>query len=249
VTEPTLRLTILGSSGSFAGPGTACSGYLVQSSTTTLWIDCGPGTLANLQHHVELSEVDAMVVTHQHPDHCAELPVVFNAARFYLGIEHLPVHTTAGVRDLTDQQVENGDASHIFDWRIHADGDQFEVGDLIVTVSRTDHPVETLAVRIDCDGASLVYTSDTGPGWNIGALGLEPDVILGEGTVLEHQEDRGIPHLSARQLGQQAADIGARRLILTHVPPTGDPLANQAEAAIAFGQPVELAADGSIFVI
>ena len=61
-----LSLTVLGCSGTYAAPGGACSGYLVRSSTTTVLVDCGPGTLANLQQHVSLLDLDAVVVTHEH---------------------------------------------------------------------------------------------------------------------------------------------------------------------------------------
>src|SRR4051794_5409200 len=98
-----LRLHVLGCDGTYAGPGGACSGYLVQSGTQRLWLDAGPGTLARLQQHVALTDVDALVVTHEHPDHCGELPVLRNALRFVLGVAGLPVLTTAGTRRLVEQ--------------------------------------------------------------------------------------------------------------------------------------------------
>jgi ribonuclease BN (tRNA processing enzyme) len=244
-----LRLTILGCDGSFAGPDGACSGYLVRSATTSVWIDCGPGTFANLQRHIELADLDALIVSHQHPDHCAELPIIFNAGLYYVDMDRVPVHTTAGVQALTDPQVGLGSAVALFDWVIHGDGDTFEIGDMTVTFSLTDHPVETYAMRIDCGDSSLVYTADTGPGWHPNELGPKPDVILGEGTMLAGSEDMGIPHLSARQLGERAREVGAGRVVLTHVPPSGEPEANQAEATEAFGRQVELATTGSTFLI
>jgi ribonuclease BN (tRNA processing enzyme) len=244
-----LRLTILGCDGSYAGPDGACSGYLIRSATTTVWIDCGPGTLANVQRHIELADLDALIVSHQHPDHCAELPIIYNAGRYYVGMDPLPVHTTAGVQALTDPQVGLGSAAELFEWVIHSDGDTFEVGDMTITFSLTDHPVETYAMRIESGGSSLVYTADTGPGWHPAELGSTPDMILGEGTILAASENSGIPHLSARQLGERAREVGAGRVVLTHVPPSGDPEANQAEATEAFGRQVELATTGSTFLI
>ncbi|MBN2622032.1 MAG: MBL fold metallo-hydrolase, partial [Acidimicrobiales bacterium] len=82
-----LTVTVLGSSGTYAGPGEACSGYLVRSPGATVVVDLGSGTLANLQHHVELGAVDAVVLTHEHPDHWLDLPLLRNALRYVLGIE------------------------------------------------------------------------------------------------------------------------------------------------------------------
>ena len=70
-----LSITVLGCSGTYAGPGGACSGYLVRSNDTSVWVDTGPGSLANLQQHIDLASLDAIVVSHSHPDHWGELGV------------------------------------------------------------------------------------------------------------------------------------------------------------------------------
>ena len=62
-----LSITVLGCSGTYAGPGGACSGYLVRSNDTSVWLDTGPGSLANLQQHVDLTSLDAIVVSHEPP--------------------------------------------------------------------------------------------------------------------------------------------------------------------------------------
>ena len=89
-----LRLSVLGCDGTYAGPGGACSGYLVSSPTTHVWIDAGPGTLSRLQRHLALTDLDAVVISHEHPDHSGELPVLRNALRFMFGVSGLPVLTT-----------------------------------------------------------------------------------------------------------------------------------------------------------
>ncbi|HAQ42989.1 MAG TPA: MBL fold metallo-hydrolase, partial [Acidimicrobiaceae bacterium] len=105
-----LSLTVLGCSGSFAAAGQACSGYLVQAADTKIWVDCGPGTLGNLQHHIALSEVDAIVVSHHHPDHCAELPVVYNAYKYFTEVARVRVIATKGVKRVTDAFQPDGDS-------------------------------------------------------------------------------------------------------------------------------------------
>ena len=86
-----MRLTVLGSSGTFAGPDDACSGYLVEHDGFRLLMDAGPGTLSNLQQHVPLDRLDAVLLSHAHPDHWTELPTPCNAFRFVLGRDDLPV--------------------------------------------------------------------------------------------------------------------------------------------------------------
>ena len=54
-----LTVTVLGSTGSYPSAEGACSGYLVRSSSATIWLDAGSGSLANLQRHVPVAEVIA----------------------------------------------------------------------------------------------------------------------------------------------------------------------------------------------
>ncbi|HNH96176.1 MAG TPA: MBL fold metallo-hydrolase, partial [Microthrixaceae bacterium] len=69
-----LAVTVLGCGGTFAGAGNACSGYLVRGGGTAVLLDCGPGVLSSLQHHLEPTELDAVVVSHSHPDHWGDVP-------------------------------------------------------------------------------------------------------------------------------------------------------------------------------
>ena len=240
---------MLGCSGSYGSPDEACSGYLVQSASTNIWIDCGPGTLGALQRHVQLADLDAIVVSHQHPDHCAELPVVYNAAKYYEGLTTIPVICTEGVRTVTDAFHPMNDSSDLFAWEIVSDSSRARVGDIDIVFSRTDHPVETLAMRFEHAGKAIVYTSDTGPGWSLAALGPDPDLVVGEGTLLETDFTEGVPHITCSDLGRDAASVGAGHLVVTHVPPGGDPDVHRAEAARSFGGPVSAAHGGACYTV
>jgi len=130
-----LSVTVLGCSGTFAGPDAACSGYLLRSATTTVVVDLGAGTLANLQRHVDLADVDALVLTHEHPDHWLDLPILRNALRYLLGIEGLAVHGPAGV--LTAARTLIGEVAPTFVLSRIAAGDTLTVGDITFGFSRT----------------------------------------------------------------------------------------------------------------
>jgi ribonuclease BN (tRNA processing enzyme) len=241
-----LTVTVLGCSGSYAGPGpgpgAACSGYLVRGAGTTLWVDAGPGTLANLQRHVHLHDVDAVVVSHEHPDHCRDLEGYYVACRYVVPRPSVPVYAPASVRDrlyYRDPPLE---------WHVVADGDRVRVGGLDLAFSRTDHPVETLAVRVDGGGRSLGYSADTGPGWSFSALGAGIDLALCEASYLRDSEGEAF-HMSARQAGQTAREAGVGRLVLTHLLPVVDPARSRAEGSEAFGAEVEMAATGAEYAL
>ncbi|MGH9213982.1 MAG: MBL fold metallo-hydrolase [Acidimicrobiales bacterium] len=245
-TDLALTLTVLGCAGSYAGPGNACSGYLVRSEGATTVVDLGPGTLANLQLHVAIADVDAVVFTHHHPDHWLDLPILRNAMRYYLGVEGLPVYGTADA--LEQARVVIGDLEPTLRWTVIDPSARVTVGDQRLSFSLTDHPVETLATRVEAGGRTLVYSADTGSGWRPGDQVSGVDLLLCEATIPAAFEDRA-PHLSARQAGALAREWGVGRLVVTHVAPGVDPEDQREAAAAAFGGPVDLASVNATFAV
>ncbi len=234
-----LNVTILGSSGTYAGPEGACSGFLVRSPGATVMMDAGPGTLANLQRHVQPTDLDAVVLSHSHPDHWLELPVLRNALKYVLSKVGLDVFATAETLELA-QELTGSRFESTFRPHVISDGAEFTVADQRWRCSRTDHPVETMGLRVDAGGRSLGYTADTGPGWSLAELG-PVDLGLSEATFLHDGPERNPVHLSAHQAGEMARAAGVRHLVITHVLPTGSVEASAAEAADAYGAPVDVA--------
>lgn len=241
-----LTLTVLGCSGTYAEAGGACSGYLVRSGRTALIVDLGSGTLANLQRHVGITDVDALVLSHEHPDHWLDVPLLRNAMRYVLDLADLPVYGTAGTARLAGELIS--EMAPTLQWTVVDASSDVEVGDLRVRFGRTDHPVETLAVRVDGAGRSLLYSADTGSRWDPTGLGAGVDALVCEASLPPEEEDR-FEHLSGRQAGAYAAALGVGRLVLTHLAPGVDPDAQLREAAGAYGGPIDLAAPGALYAI
>jgi ribonuclease BN (tRNA processing enzyme) len=240
----TLSVTVLGCSGTYAGPDGACSGYLLRTDQASVVVDLGAGTLANLQRHVPVADIDAVVLTHEHPDHWLDVPILRNAMRYVLGLSGLPVYGTAGV--LAEAARLIGDVDPTLAFQTITAATTVEVGDLRLRFSRTDHPVETLAVRADGGGRSLLYSADTGPGWDPSGVGDGVDLFVCESTFRPDEE--GEVHLSARQAGALAARIGTGRLLVTHVAPTLDEFDQARAAGTSFDGPIEAAVANATFV-
>lgn len=241
-----LSVTVLGCAGSYAGPGNACSGYLVRSPEATVVVDLGSGTLANLQRHVSLDQLDALVVTHEHPDHWVDLPIFRNALKYYVGVEGLAVYGTDGVH--RDAQGLIGRLEPTLRWTTLDAGSSVQIGDQRLRFSRTDHPVETLAVRVEAAGRTLAYTADTGSGWEPGDFLTGVDLLVCEATMPEEHQGRA-QHLTGPQAGGLAQAAGVGKLVLTHVAPGVDPTTQHRGAATAFTGTIELAEVGASFVV
>ena len=236
-----MELTVLGVCGSYGAPaGQACSGYLLRVGGAAIWLDCGNGTFPNLQRHLAVEDLSAVVITHQHPDHCVDLYGLHVMLAYGLGRQGMPVYGPLGLERHLGTLV-NGDWGGTFAWNGLADGDAVTIGGAALRFSRTDHPPPTLAVEVTAGGRRLVYTADTGPGWSVDAFAPQADLVLSEATF--QRDGEGKPgHLSARQAGEAARAAGARHLVLTHLWPGLDPAASAVEGSEAFGQEATLAA-------
>jgi ribonuclease BN (tRNA processing enzyme) len=238
-----LSLTVLGCDGSYPGPRGACSGYLVRGGGVSVWVDAGSGTLANLQRHVDIRQLDAVVLSHEHPDHWTDIEGFAVARTYVIGGGAVPVFAPGGLRPRL-----YFDPPDVYDWREVADGDRIGVGDLSLSFCRTDHGPETLAVRIDGDGKSVGYSADSGPAWSLEALGPGLDLALCEATYLRENEGRA-QHMSARQAGTSGREAGVSRLVLTHRWPTVKAEATREEGSTAFGSELELARPGAEYLL
>jgi ribonuclease BN (tRNA processing enzyme) len=221
-------LTIFGGSG--ASPAPACSGYLVEERGFRLLIDPGYATVPALPAP---AEVDAVLVSHGHPDHCADLNPLLRARA--LGDEPppaLPVHSLPHALDavlaLDGDMLAGSYVTHDF-----AAGATFDIGPFTVDTWALPHFVPNAGLRLTAGGRTLAYTGDTGPSADIVTLARDADVLLAEATCPEHlRSARDARFLStARQAGQYASAAGVGRLVLTHLWPGTDPAAAITAAA------------------
>lgn len=242
-----LRITVLGCSGTYSSGESSCSAYLVQTDTTSVLLDAGPGGSIELQRQIALADLDAIVVSHEHADHWTELPTLHHAFRYGIGRAHVPTFGTAGTRALLEAILPKA-LEESFEWTTIDATSTLAIGDQHWTFSATDHPVETLAVRVEAGGRSLAYSADTGPDWSPAEFGAPVDLIVYETTLPVSLEDSEIPHVSGRQAGDRAAAAGIGTLVITHVPPGENVTERKAAAEAAFGRAVEVAVPGRRFV-
>jgi ribonuclease BN (tRNA processing enzyme) len=240
-----VRLTVIGCSGSFPGPDSPASCYLVESGGFRLLLDLGNGALGVLQRHA-----DAVCLSHLHADHCLDMCSYWVARTYSPGgaRPRIPVYGPAGTARRMAQAYgldEHPGMTDAFDFHTLTPGTR-QIGPLRVTVATMNHPVETFGFRIEQGGRVIAYSADTGPTPALGKLARGADLLLCEASFLDEPGLPGDLHLTARQAGECAAAAGVGQLVLTHLVPWNDPEQSRSEAAAAYRGPLSLAASGRV---
>jgi ribonuclease BN (tRNA processing enzyme) len=258
-----VRLTVVGCAGSFPAPDSPASCYLVeaddaQGRTWRVVLDLGSGALGPLQRYARLDALDAVVLSHLHPDHFMDTCGLYVTRRYAPGGPvpgALPLYGPTGTaaRICQSYGADPADLAATFDVRELADGRPVTLGPLTLTPYRVEHPVEAYGLRMEARAGPrtdvLAYTGDTDTCDGLLQLAKGADLLLAEASFQEGRDEvRGV-HLTGLRAGQAAAEAGCRRLLLTHVPVWTDPQVVLAEARSAFPGPVELARPGDVLVV
>ncbi len=236
-----MKITVLGGCGAWPAAGQACSGYLVEHEGFCLLLDPGYATLPQLLSHTAAEQVDAVLTSHGHPDHCADLnPLLRARALGEAPPSALPVHTLPGAMDAVLALDNPRMLAGAYTLHEFTAGHGFEVGPFQVDTWALPHFVPNAGMRLTAAGQVLAYTGDTGPSPDIAVMARDADVLLAEATFPgQVRPAQDAPYLlTARQAGEYAAEAGARRLVLTHLWPGTAPSA--AYAAAQRGHTVDL---------
>lgn len=242
-----MRLTVVGCSGSFPGPRSAGSCYLVEHDGFRLVVDLGNGSLGALARHVDILTVDAVLISHLHVDHYVDLCSYYVARRYdpHGPPPPVPVYGPTGTAEQVARAyggTRSGDLAAAFAF---ADlRPEFELGPFRVAAARVAHPVEAYGLRLAADGQVLAYSGDTGPTDALVDLARDCDLLLAEASFLEGAANPPDLHLTGRDAGEIATRADAGRVVLTHVPPWHDPQRALEDCAPAYGGEITLAEPG-----
>lgn len=248
---------MLGKSPAWADAGGACSGYLVEHDDFRLLMDCGTGVFGELRRHCDYGAVDAVLLSHLHPDHCVDLVPYAHALTIARGAPeriHLPLHTGPGtsgrLREIVGVLVDTELVDAAFAVTEYTVRTPWRIGPFTVCAAAVPHYIEAWALDLrDDSGSRFTFSADCGPNDALVTLARDTPLLLIEATLPEatlpepaQSEPRG--HLTAREAGEIGARARARRLLLTHYSDEVDGERLRREAAGAFGGDVELAEAG-----
>jgi ribonuclease BN (tRNA processing enzyme) len=248
-----MRLTVLGCAGSFPGPESPCSSYLIDAEGFRLLVDFGSGAMSTLQRFVGLHAIDAILLSHLHADHVFDACLYVVARRYAPSgpLPRIPVYAPASApeRLATAYGPDEASLDDVYTFYTLQPG-MFPIGPFEVTVDRVNHPVETYGVRIEHAGRVLTYSADTGPCDALVRLAQGADTFLCEASYLDGEENPPDLHLTGREAGEHATKAGVGRLLLTHlVSAWGSEAETRDAAASTFSGPVEVVRPGCRYEI
>jgi ribonuclease BN (tRNA processing enzyme) len=206
-------------------------------------LDLGYATLPRLLGHLDAAAVDAVLVSHGHPDHCADVnPLLRARALREDPPAPLPLYAPPGALDAVlalDQPRMLAAA-----YTLPPLADRFQLGPFQVRTRALPHFVPNAGIRLTAAGSTVAYTGDTGPSPEVAALAAGADLLIADATYPEQVPAASAAYLTdARTAAAQAADAGAARLWLTHLWP-GTPTADALTAAGAYGGQLAVATSG-----
>ncbi len=249
-----MKLTVLGCAGSFPGPDSPCSSYLLEAGGFRLLVDFGTGAMSALQRFASLHCVDGVLLTHLHADH------VFDACMYVVvrryapdgALPPIPLYAPAGAPQRLACAYGGPDEApldDVYDFHTLTPGTQ-NIGPFLVTVDRVNHPVETYGVRLEHDGRVLAYSADSAPCEALIRLAQGADAFLCEASYLDGEDNPPDLHLTGREAGEHATKAGVGRLLLTHlVTAWGSEAQTYDAAASAYTGPIEIVRPGARYEI
>jgi ribonuclease BN (tRNA processing enzyme) len=229
-----LSITVIGHWGAYPGLGEATSCYLLRSEGVSILLDCGSGALSQLQDIIPLNEIEAVVLSHYHADHIADLGCIQYAARIDMnlgrrkaplrvfGHEESPGFAKLGYLDFAVGASYRSESNLI-------------IGPFCFSFTATVHPDLNYAMRIECGGKSLVYTGDTGQSTSLVDFARKTDLLICEASLYNENQGKIPGHMSAGEAGNLAKEANAGMLVVTHLPHYGEHERLKDQALSAFG--------------
>jgi ribonuclease BN (tRNA processing enzyme) len=240
-------LTVLGGCGAWPEAGLACSGFLVEHDGFRLLVDAGYAIVPRLLQHVGADAIDAVFISHGHPDHCADLNPLLRARvlRDDDPAPPLPVYALPGALDAVLALDRPQTLAGACALREFSAGDVLGLGPFRAETRLLPHMLPNAGLRLAADGQVLAYTGDSGPSPEVARLARGADLLVADASYVEAVPGDSWRYLgSARLAGQQAALAGAGHLMLTHLLPGTDHSAAVAAARAGYNGDISVATPG-----
>lgn len=233
-----MKLTIIGCWGAYPTKDGATSGYLIEEGDTKVLLDCGSGVLSQLQKEIDLKELDGVILSHYHPDHCAD----FGCLQYAVMLDILTGRRTKSFEAWGPGREEMLQYEDYCKGQSYLEKSQFQIGDLTISLCENHHEIPSFAMKVKGrEEAALVYSGDTNYYEELAGFAENVDLLLCESSLYERQRGRVWGHMCSGEAGMLAAKAQPGSLCLTHFPHYGDIQDLQKEAGKIFQGTILLA--------
>lgn len=228
-----MKLTVLGCLGAYPYEGKGTSSYLIEADGFKLLLDAGSTTLVQLEKYVSPLELDAVILSHYHHDHMADLGVLQYYRQLYPAVSPTPVLPIYGhTEDSFHFEVLN--MPNVSKAVPYFEAEELKLGPFLVTFMKTIHPVPCYAMRFveEKTGKIFVYTGDSGYLESFIEFAEKADLFLAD-TYLFEGNEKHHAHFTSKESGEIAKAAEVKKLLLTHLPQHGslEDLKKQAQDA------------------
>jgi len=216
-----MNFTTIGFWGAYPELDEPTSGYLLQTEEANILVECGSGVLSKLYAFINPNDLDAVIVTHEHMDHCSDLMSLYYNVMIQtkLGIrtKALNVFIPRYMKMLDKYIGEDHLNVYYFDENSH-----YEFMDVSFSFSKNVHPVEAYAVRMETESKKITFTGDTQLYEDLIDFASESDLLIAESSLYDTNENGVSGHMSAFEAADLAKMSQSRELLLTHLPHYGN---------------------------
>ncbi len=239
-----MKVTVIGQWGGFPKVNGASSGYLFQSNGFNLLVDCGSAVLSKLQQYIAVEQLDAVILSHYHSDHAADIGPLQHArlVKRYLGIEQhpLPIYGHSLDPDEFARLTHEPDAIGV----AYNPDEPLQLGPFSIVFQRTIHPVPCFAMRISDASSTVVYTGDSAYTKAFHAFAKQADLFICESNFYAGMDGSSAGHMTSAEAALIAKEAKVETLLLTHLPHFGNLNDLVQQAKEGFSGAVALAEEG-----
>lgn len=216
-----LKLTVIGEWGSYPKKGGASAGFLLQANGFTLLIDCGSAVLSKLQKLIDLSQLDAVIISHYHADHIADIGVLQHGCFVEQLLGKRQEQLVIYGHDKNKTEFSKLTYKNVTVGQRYNPNEQLKIGPFSITFLQTNHSVPCYAMKIVHGDKSLVYTADTAFFPQLIEFCRSTNLLLAECSFYGEQVFPESGHMNSFDVGKLANGSAVEAVCLCHLPHFG----------------------------
>jgi ribonuclease BN (tRNA processing enzyme) len=245
-----MKLTVIGCWAAYPRVNQACSGYLIEQGGTRILMDCGHSVCSKLGLYTGIEKLDAVVISHYHPDHYGDLYALSHAVRsaIFRGIRKQPLQVYLPGESDAFKYFSGKSELQV---NLINDRGIARTGELNLEFYQARHIIPGFAVKVSAHGSELFYTGDTTWDENLVRASAGVKALLIETTMVAAEQEFAVSrgHMSTQDVVKWGHTTCPQLLVATHFWEGYDPEQIEAELSVSYGGRFIMAREGLEIII